>query len=805
MYQLINQYDPISHTFGLPNTIEGKTQYLRAAELRNTNWFQELFSPALMMNHSVSASIGSKKSQTYASLSVMTDPGWMEASKVSRYTANVNNTYHITDKLSTNMIGNVSFRKQMAPGTLGQAVDPVNGTVSRSFDINPYSYAINSGRTLDPNESYQRNYAPFNIHKELANNYMDLRVLDTKFQGMLEYKPIMGMTLQGVASLNYSTAFTEDKITEDSNRAMAYRAMDDAEMRRKNSWLYSDPDNPNALPISVLPQGGFYDVGRNEMFSTYFRGSVQYNTVFDDVHIMNTYAGLEFTSQRRSQNAFNGWGMQYNHGETAFWVPQAFKQMKEQNTPYYALVNTLIRSNAYFATATYSYNGIYTLNGTFRYEGTNLLGTSRTARWLPTWNISGAWNASDEPWFKDNLKKVLSHFTLKTSYSLTADAGNLSMANADLVIKANTPWRPSAAQTSETALRLEALANEDLTYEKKHEFNIGADLGFLSNRINLAVDWYTRNNFDLIGVINTEGVGGMNQRFGNVVTMKSHGVEVSLSTRNIETKDFRWTTDFIFGYNANQVTSLDTRTRLMSFITGTGFAREGYPVRALFSMPFAGLDNNGLPTFTGKDGLLINHTNYISALNFQESDPANLDFLKYEGPTDPTINGSFGNLFTYKNFRLNVFFTYSGGNVIRLDPVFSSSYNDLEATPKEFENRWRFAGDEKHTDIPVIANREQVTEVQGIRQAYSAYNYSTARVAKGDFIRLKEISLTYNFPKSWIERLALSNASLKLQATNLWLIYSDSKLNGQDPEFFRAGGVSAPVPRQITATVRLGF
>lgn len=90
-------------------------------------------------------------------------------------------------------------------------------------------------------------------------------------------------------------------------------------------------------------------------------------------------------------------------------------------------------------------------------------------------------------------------------------------------------------------------------------------------------------------------------------------------------------------------------------------------------------------------------------------------------------------------------------------------------------------------------------------RAYNAYNYSTARIAKGDFIRMKEISLSYDFPKSWINHLKLSDLSLKLQATNLFLIYSDDKLNGQDPEFFNTGGVAAPVPKQFTLTLRMGI
>ena len=177
----------------------------------------------------------------------------------------------------------------------------------------------------------------------------------------------------------------------------------------------------------------------------------------------------------------------------------------------------------------------------------------------------------------------------------------------------------------------------------------------------------------------------------------------------------------------------------------------------------------------------------------------------YEGSIDPTITGSFGNVFTYKNFKLNVFMTYAFGNVIRLDPVFKSSYSDLTAMPKEFKNRWTVQGDEAITNVPVIADARLLNNDNYLSYAYNAYNYSTERVAKGDFIRMKEISLSYDFPAKLIQPLKLTNLSLKLQATNLFLIYSDKKLNGQDPEFFNSGGVASPMPKQFTLTVRLGL
>lgn len=415
---------------------------------------------------------------------------------------------------------------------------------------------------------------------------------------------------------------------------------------------------------------------------------------------------------------------------------------------------------------------------------------------MPTWNVSGVWNAHEEKFFQP-LKPAFSHATLRLSYSLTGDRP--SVTNAYAIYKANTPWRPFTS-VRESGIYISSLANTDLTYEKKHEFNLGVDLGFLDNRINLTTDIYWRRNFDLIGLANTEGVGGEIQRYGNIANMKSNGVEISLSTTNIKTKDFSWTTNLIYSHSHNEVTKLNTSSRVIDLVSGTGFTMKGYPVRSLFSIPFRGLNNEGLPTFLDQDGNVT-----TTGIYFQESDPDKLKFLKYEGSADPTDVGSLGNVFRYKGFSLNLFITYSFGNVVRLDPVFSNEYDDLKSTPKEFRNRWEVSGDEAKTNIPVIASAVQNRNDTNLKYAYNAYNYSDARIAKGDFIRMKEIALGYEFPKNWISHWGLSNLSLKLQATNLFLIYADKKLNGQDPEFFNTGGVAVPVPKQFTLTLRMGL
>ena len=794
MYHMMNTYDPATGAFQLANTLEAKNAYLQAAEMRNTNWFDELFSNSIQMNHSISMSSGTEKAQYYTSFSLMDDPGWTEQSSVRRYTASINALYNINKKVSLNLIGNSSYRQQRAPGTTSQSVDAVTGEVGRDFDINPYSYAINSSRALDPNTFYVRNYAPFNIHNELANNFMDYDVVDLKFQAELKYKPISKVELSALAAYKFSTTTQANQIRENSNMAMSFRAMDDATMRDNNPWLYQDPDQPNTKPGTVLPTGGFYRETKYKMNSYDFRATANYNDVYNDDHIVNVYGGMEINNTDRNRSYFNGVGMQYEMGYLGAYDYLFFKQASEENDVYYNLTNGYNREVSFFGTATYSWKGRYTVNGTVRYEGSNRLGKARSARWLPTWNISGAWNAHEEPWWEKTFGSAFTHATLKGSYSLTGDKP--AVTNSQVIIQSVNVWRPFASD-KESGLEIYDFPNPDLTYEKKHELNIGVDLGFLNNRLNVTFDWYRRNNYDLIGPRTTNGTKGTITEYANVASMKSHGEELSISSKNIITKNFRWTTDFIFSHVKTEVTELDSKSRIISMVTGTGFTMEGYPYRSLFSFDYKGLNESGIPQVINDEGVLT-----TSDIDFQSYV---LDHLVYEGPTDPTITGSFGNIFSYKGWNLNVFATYSFGNKVRLDPAFHSSYSDLDAMPKEFKNRWTVAGDEQFTNVPAIADLRQIQSDSYLNRAFNAYNRSTERVAKGDFIRMKEISISYDFPHKWLSALHMNTLNLKLQGTNLFLIYSDKKLNGQDPEFFNAGGVAVPMARQFTFTLRAGF
>ncbi|WP_293917102.1 MULTISPECIES: SusC/RagA family TonB-linked outer membrane protein [unclassified Sphingobacterium] len=789
MYDLINSGQ-------LENTEAARNAYLREAEYRNTNWFDQLFDNNVMQNHSLSMRSGTEKAQYYTSMSAVVDPGWAKQSKVKRYTALLNASYSLLDNLKLSLNSNGSYRDQRAPGTLGRSTDVVSMEVKRDFDINPYAYALNTSRTLDANDFYRRNYAPFNILHELENNYMDIDAADIRFQGDLKWKVIKSVELGVLGAVRYQQASQQHHIKDQSNQALAYRSAPTTFIRDANPFLYTDPTDPYAVPEIIMPAGGIYNRTDNKMMYNLFRFTAEYNQTFQEKHRVYVFAGAETEATERNNNWFRAWGLQYDLGEIPFVDYRIFKKGQEQNTDYYSIRNTRNRQAAFYATANYSYDNRYSINGTFRYEGTNRLGRSTTARWMPTWNVSGLWNVHEEQFFKD-LESPISNLAFKGSYSLTADRGPAFVTNSKIIIKSYNPWRPNTSD-KESGLEIETLENSELTYEKKYELNLGASLGLFQNRVSVDVDYYTRNNHDLIGRIPTQGLGGEILKYGNVAKMKSQGLEVAIGATLIKNDNFSWISTLNYTRATNKVTDFLSRSTVSELISGTGFAVEGYPVRSLFSIPLNRISPNGLPIYN-----YVNGEETTTGVYFQKRDE--LDFLKYEGPTDPTDVGGFSNVFNYKNFKLDIFLTYSFGNVVRLDPVYRTAYTDLKATTREFWDSWSAPGEENITNVPVIIDNRFIRNNSEYSYAYNAYNYSTVNIASGDFIRLKNVSLSYSLPKNIANSFKLSSLGIRFNAINPWLIYADKRLNGQDPEFVNAGGVALPIARQYTLTLNLGL
>jgi TonB-linked SusC/RagA family outer membrane protein len=779
-------------SFAVDNTDPARIAYLQQAALRNTDWFNELFSNSITQQHSVSISSGSDKSTNYTSVSYYHDPGWTASNNVDRFTFNENATYNLSSKLTLGISGNAYIRVQKAPGTLNRKINVVEGEYSRDFDINPFSYALNSSRTMDANEFYRRNYADFNIKRELQNNYIDLNALDTKLQADLSFRPITGLELNALGAIRYAKTTNEHRILNKSNMAEAYRAAVSTDIINNNNFLWQNPDYPDELPVVVMGKGGFYNTQDNSLFNYYTRFTGNYIRSFlDDTHIVNILAGGELSNTDRTLRYNNGYGYLWG-SDIAVTDYRILRKIIDAGDAYFGLEQEYNRQMGFFGNGTYSYKGKYIVNGTLRMEGTNRMGKARIARWLPTWNTSASWNVMKENFM--SKQKLLSALSLRGTYGLTANSA--PRAQAATIFSAANTYRPFQ-EDREVALYLASLANEDLTWEKMYETNLGFDLGFLQNRFNISFDTYWRKHFDLIGQVRTSGIGGEHIKYANFADMESSGYEFTISSVNLKHDKFTWSSNLTFSYNRNRIIDLKSQPDVISLTDLDGDKKEGYSQSGLFSIPFAGLDERGHPMLYDEEGEKVYY------INFQNV--ADTEFLKYEGQLDPKYVGGIENIFSYKNLKFSFFINYQAGNVIRLYPIFSSGYSDIDAMTQSLNNRWFKPGDEAYTTVPVFPSHSELQANPDLIAAYNAYNFSTERVAKGDFIRLKDVTLSYDFNKDFVKKTGLNSLQIRGSVSNLWLIYSDKKLNGQDPEFSRTGGVAMPMPRQFTLSLRAGI
>ncbi len=774
-------------------------QFLNQYENANTDWFAELFRDyGIQQQHSLSFTAGSEKSNSYYSISYLHDQGQTIADQVKRFTGTARNTYFISDQFIFGLKLGASYRDQLAPGTRNRELDPITGQFNRDFDINPYSYSLNTARSIRPfdengnREFFIRNFAPFNIFQELENNFIDIRVLDVSAQTDFEFTPSDNWSLKGVLQLRYANTERDHTITENSNQAEAFRANGTQFIQQANNLLYNDPNNPGLNPVVVLPQGGFKYLDRSDLLNFFSRVSATWSKTFNEVHEVNGLVGQELRLTNRTSSSSTGLGVVYESGGVVVTDPNIIEFFNLQNIDYFSLDQEKDRFIGWFLNGGYAYKSKYVANFTFRYDGSNQLGKSQSARYLPTWNVSGAWNLYNES-FMANVP-VISDVRIRGTYGIS---GNLPpQASSRLNLQSDVTIRPTDV---EPFLFIADLTNADLTWEKLKEFNVGIDFALFNKRIDVTFDHYRRNSFDLIGVVQTSGVGGQGLKVGNFADMEIIGYEFSMNTLNYEQNDFSWRSNINMGYSKDRITKLDFGPRYVDAIGQNGAAVLGRPRRSLYSANFAGLNSNGVPTFLNGDGEQVLQFDLQSREGIE-------DALVFEGSTEPRASGGFSNIVAYKGLSLNVLLSFKWGYKIRLNDAFFETYTDFDALPGQLVDRWAVPGDENLTDIPTIVDRNVAQSDGSIVLAYRLYNKSTERIANGDYIRLKTVRLSYQLPPSIINKVGFANGTVSLEAQNLALLYSDREnLRGQDPEFFSSGGVSLPQPRLITFSLNVGF
>ncbi|MDA1121013.1 MAG: SusC/RagA family TonB-linked outer membrane protein [Bacteroidetes bacterium] len=776
-------------------------EFLNKYENANTDWFKVLFRDfGLQQQHSLSFSAGGPKSNSYYSISYLSDQGQTIADNVQRFTGSARNTYFLSDKFTFGLKLTGSYRDQKVPGTRSREFDPITGRFSRNFDINPFSYALNTSRSIrsfdddDNFEYFRRNYAPFNILRELELNFIDIRVVDVAAQTDFEYNPIQNLSIKGVLQARSASTLQDHTVHENSNQAEAFRANDTQFIQNANNLLYRDPDNPGLNPQVVLPEGGFKYLDESNLINFFNRVSVEWSKTLNSIHEFNILTGEEIRFTNRDLTNTTGIGVVYESGGVVVTDPNIIEFFNSQNIDFFNVGKANDRFFGLFFNGGYAYKSRYIVNFTARYDGSNQLGRSAAARYLPTWNVSGAWNVDSEPFFK-NIPVIssLDFLKVRATYGIS---GNLPpLASALLNLRSDLTIRPSDI---EPVLVIQDLTNSELTWEKLRELNIGLDFGLQQNKVSGSFNFFIRNAFDLIGTVQTSGIGGQGLKVGNFADMEAIGYEISISTMNVKKPGFSWSTNFNFGYAKDKITRLDYGPRLTDVLNASGSAVLGGPKSSLYSTKFSGLNEQGIPMFFSKEG--------DEVFQFDLQDRADLDeLLVYEGPTEPRGAGGLTNTVTYKNFTLSALLSFKYDYKVRLTNELFGTYTDFDALPGELANRWAVPGDEELTNIPVILDSRVSRTNSDFRQAYFMYNLSDQRVANGDYVRLKSVRIGYKIPLALIERFGMTNASISVEGQNLALLFTDKKLNGQDPEFFRAGGVSLPQPKMMTFSLNIGL
>nr|WP_212898558.1 SusC/RagA family TonB-linked outer membrane protein [Capnocytophaga cynodegmi] len=808
-YKGISTINPNTGTYYYENTEEGKRAFFKEREYTNTDWFNHLFTLNPIQNHTITFSGGGKNTTTYASIGFYNDGGWTITDNVQRITANLKNTFYINDKFKTTLSAQGNMRQQKAPGTFTQRKNTTIGSFERDFDINPFSYALSTSRTLRPRgsngelEYYRNNWAPFNILNEYQNNYLNINLLDFKIQGEASYK--FNNDLEATVLLSTRQAFTATShfIKEGSNVVQAFRANETPWVAQQNIYLIKDKDNPLLQPKVGLTHGGIFNKTETTLKSYQARFALDYNKQLGE-HDIKGFGFAEIRSADRSVNPFQGYGIQYDKGNQIFTNPLIFQKLLNEGTDYFSLLERYERGVTFSLSGTYGYQGKYIFNTVLNYEGSNTAGRNSRSQWLPTWNIGGKWNIDQESFMKD--QNYFSTLAFRASYGLTAKM-NEQAINSNAVYK-NQILNRFRFEDRENALRILHLENRDLTWEKMYELNIGIDAGFFNNRLNATIDVYQRNSFDLIDLIRTSGVGGQYYKYANFGDMRTRGVELALNSKNILTDDFKWTTNFTISYMNQEITRLLNTPNTFDMVAGAGRGNiVGFPKGSLFSFNYQGLNSYGLPTFDF--GLYpLNNRAYgnIAGADFLDAQYSKT-YLIYHGSIEPNVNSGLSNTFQYKNWELSFFITAQAGNKIRLNPSFDPAFADLNVFSTEYYNRWIAPGDEWRTEVPALPSQDLIRLIgeENIERAYNTYNYSQNRVADGSFVRMKNISLGYNVPEYYAKKFGLSTINVRGQVTNPFLIYSDKRLKGQDPEYYRSGGVSLPTPKQFTLTVNVGF
>lgn len=416
-----------------------------------------------------------------------------------------------------------------------------------------------------------------------------------------------------------------------------------------------------------------------------------------------------------------------------------------------------------FSRVNYQLKKRYMAGVTYRIDGSSRFNC--LDRFLGTPSVSAGWRLSEEQFIKENYKWI-DDLKLRGSIGWSSKDGNLGYYGAQAVYTLST-----VNYGGNNYLMVSQPGNENLSWERTITYDIGLDAAFLDNRIGIMLDYYYRKTTDMLFPSDLPAYTGYIKQNQNIADMSNQGIELQLRTTNIQSKNFMWMSILNVSSNTNKILRLNFEwNQLDQANSSFKYYAVGYPMAQWYLHEWAGVDpDSGNPLWRLADGTI---TDAPPAANYDMSQ-AN---KKVSGTALPTFYGGLTNQLFYKNFDMNFMFSFSyGGRMINSTKATLMTYSTEDAynLSKDILKFWQIPG--QLTDVPKLKNKSILNNYD-----YTAAITTTRYLEDNSFIRLKNLSIGYNLPKSILDKTKIfSQFKIFAAATNLFTI---TPYSGLDPE-----------------------
>lgn len=550
-----------------------------------------------------------------------------------------------------------------------------------------------------------------------------------------------------------------------------------------------------------MPEGAHIAESRSENNNYILRAQLNFNHRWGSQHEITGIAGAERRSNRFASTGIDRWGfdevsLAYKYLNEMLLI-DGIQSTEEVNTGsfYYTSPQGLIKESenryvGFYANGAYTFRGRYIVNASARTDQSNIFGSEPRYRYRPMWSVGLSWRVTDEP-FMDVA--WLDYLALRVTNG--TNGNSIKGGGPYLVAIYNdiNPW------TQDYGYRIRQTPNPGLRWERTFQSNVGVDFRVLDDRLGGSVEFYTKNTSDVLGSVEVDAtLTGRPTEYLNYAKMYNRGVEIGLDSRNITGETFNWETTLNLSYNKNRITKLFvTGTDVNSYI-GKPNNRVGQPMGTLYSFRWASLDRYGKPQAYKKDGTVARDTYQLA-----------VEDLVNNGTAVPPYSASLSNRISYKGLELSFMFIYYGGHVMRTAmPAYITHpeyYNDYSggfvSERRDITNYWRSAAD---TNDPSKSPGINPSAPDNVTQLWYA---ADRHIRKADYIKLRDVSLSYTVPARLISKARISNLMLIFQATNLW--YWAANDEGLDPEIWSGTDLNTsrgmPIPPTFSFGLNLSF